>query len=238
MSYIKVKRCSTYTHFKREYKSKTCISPLSYRIVPAQSLSFSFSLSTHSLYTHSFRLFRLSLSLFPYSFFLSLALFSHFPLFLSHCTHPFQSPSYPTLSTIPPLFLNISLPYTFTSYLTYPLSLSFHFLSYDFLSFSQKFHSLNPIFHSQSLSLKLSLSLPFSLSPQLCLSFPLSHPTTSYSLSSISILFPFFHPTLSLQLQPHSLLLQLHLSPSQSLISTLSFIIVSLSHSLFTLTFI
>lgn len=198
MSYIKVKRCSTYTHFKREYKSKTCISPLSYRIVPAQSLSFSFSLSTHSLYTHSFRLFRLSLSLFPYSFFLSLALFSHFPLFLSHCTHPFQSPSYPTLSTIPPLSLNISLPYTFTSYLTYP-SLSLFFP----LSLIRLFVFLTEISFSQpNLSLSVSLTQAISLTPVLSFSPTLSLIPT---LSPNNLLLSLFYFNSVPILSPHAL---------------------------------
>lgn len=137
-----------------------------------------FSLSPHSLYTHSFRVFRLSLSLslFPYSFFLSLALFSHFPLFLSHCTHPFQSPSYPTLSTIPPLFLNISLPYTFTSFLTYPLSLSLSTFSHTTFCLSHR----NFILSTQSFTLSLSHSSYLSHSRSLFLPNFVSH---SHSLT-------------------------------------------------------
>lgn len=198
-----------------------------------------FSLSPHCLYTHSFRLFRLSLSLsspIPSSslspYFLTFHYFSVTALTL------FNLPLTP-LSQLFPHYLSISLFHTLSRHTSLTPSLSLFPLSlirlYVFLteiSFSQP-----------NLSLSVSLTQAISLTPVLSFSPTLSLiPTLSPNNLLLSLFyftsFPFFYPTLSLQLQPDSLLLQLHLSPSQSLISTLSFIIVSLSHSLFTLTFI
>lgn len=197
-----------------------------------------FSLSPHSLYTHSFRLFRLSLSL---------------PLFLLPLSRPIFSLSTISQSLHSPFSISLlphSLNYspTISQYLS---SIHFHViphlppsLSLFPLSLIRLFVFLTEISFSQpNLSLSVSLTQAISLTPVLSFSPTLSLiPTLPPNNLLLSLFyftsFPFFYPTLSLQLQPDSLLLQLHLSLSQSLISTLSFIIVSLSLSLITLTFI